>query len=734
MKSKFSIVILFISFIYSNSSAQDIKVLSSDFSGITIEFTPNYIDTSSIILNGQKFFNPTFSLGQISNDDSFGNPIIFSRKINFGVPDEFAFNVTLLQTEYFEKQGLIMPVPFPKKQQDIFIPDYRIGDNYYIGNNTEIITLEDFGLIRDIPVQSILINPVIFNSSDNSIRFYKKIVLRLTYNSVAAKTSGESKIDSFLKGIIINYDVAKNWKKAKEQLGKISNSLLASGTWYRFEATEEGIYKISRDMLPSLGIDPETVDPRTIKIYNNGGYVLPISESIQRPTDLVENNIYIFGAEDGKFDQSDYILFYGRGVNFWEYNKSTGKIIRNTNPFSFENYYFITSGGILKKELEKISSGSGGRLVVSTKAYISNEEDMINLGKSGREFYGAEFNENVKSRTFTNQLTRRIDGSKIIYNFRFINAGATSGRFEVEESGSTLYNRTVSGYGNNDYIFGISESASGSYSGNLTDDRSLLRFFFDASGPSARGNLVFFEIEYERDLFPLDDQLVFYSPDSNGLFQYRLRNFSTSDIRVFDITDFSEIKEITNAVISGGEFIFSDQAESGNIKKYIGVNPSAFKTPTNFSKVTNSNIRGESLGGRYVVITHQNFHDAAKRLRDFRANESVIKNSGIVVDIDLLFNEFAGGLKDPTAIRDFLKYAYSNWQIKPEYVLLFGDGTYDYRNIENFNNNFIPSFQTQESLLELQSYSSDDYFLAIGLLALYFHTINNRNRLVRIYY
>ncbi|MCK7524870.1 MAG: hypothetical protein MZV64_48320 [Ignavibacteriales bacterium] len=77
---------------------------------------------------------------------------------------------------------------------------------------------------------------------------------------------------------LINYDVAKYWNNQdqKQSLNKIDivNSVLATGKWVKFEAPEEGIYKISKANLNLYGIDANTVDPRTIKIYNNGGKVL----------------------------------------------------------------------------------------------------------------------------------------------------------------------------------------------------------------------------------------------------------------------------------------------------------------------------------------------------------------------------------------------------------------------------------------------------------------------------
>ena len=65
-----------------------------------------------------------------------------------------------------------------------------------------------------------------------------------------------------------------------------------------------------------------------------------------------------------------------------------------------------------------------------------------------------------------------------------------------------------------------------------------------------------------------------------------------------------------------------------------------------------------------------------------------------MVDVNQIYNEFSGGMLDVSGIRNFIKYAYDNWTIRPEYVLLFGDGNYDYKNIEGTNNNFVPPYET----------------------------------------
>jgi hypothetical protein len=71
-------------------------------------------------------------------------------------------------------------------------------------------------------------------------------------------------------------------------------------------------------------------------------------------------------------------------------------------------------------------------------------------------------------------------------------------------------------------------------------------------------------------------------------------------------------------------------------------------------------------------------------------------------------------MTDPTAIRDYIKYAYDNWQIQPSYVLFFGKGTYDPKDEDGMHNDYVPAYETQESLDQILSYTMDDYFVEVS--------------------
>ncbi len=147
---------------------------------------------------------------------------------------------------------------------------YNRGNNYYDTEQTELVAFGESGYARDILVQNLIISPVQFDPVTNKIRLYKEITFRINFSS-AQVTSKPA--DDFLSGSVLNFDLARYWNKSTQRANKINvtNSVLANGKWIRFETPEEGIYKITRTQLSSFGIDPNTVDPRTIKIYNNGG-------------------------------------------------------------------------------------------------------------------------------------------------------------------------------------------------------------------------------------------------------------------------------------------------------------------------------------------------------------------------------------------------------------------------------------------------------------------------------
>ena len=101
------------------------------------------------------------------------------------------------------------------------------------------------------------------------------------------------------------------------------NSVLSSGNWYKISTKNNGIYKLDYSSVSQLGVDVNNLQIQDIKLYGNGGGMLPKLNSDFRYDDLTENAIEIYDSNNnGVFESSDYILFYGQSPNNWVFTPS----------------------------------------------------------------------------------------------------------------------------------------------------------------------------------------------------------------------------------------------------------------------------------------------------------------------------------------------------------------------------------------------------------------------------
>ncbi|MDX1699953.1 MAG: type IX secretion system sortase PorU, partial [Melioribacteraceae bacterium] len=605
-----------------------------------------------------------------------------------------------------------------KKNNNFILQEYKVNAEYKDVSNKEIVTFGEFGKIRDLNVQQIKIMPIHYDFRNEEIKLFDKIVIKINFPPNNQKEPiTESDIT---RNLVVNYDIAKKWSE-EEKVSKVSlkNSVLSEGEWFRFEIPEEGIYKIDRSYLSNLGINVDNVDPRTIKIYNNGGYILPWSMSSSNSTDLNEIAILIEGESDGSFNNNDRILFYARGLDFWEYSDITDKIKRNKHFYSKSNYYWITFGGSQGKRVNIQPNINGTPFLTksTTKAYKFQDIDNQNLIGSGLLYVEDDYTNTSKTKTYMNMLEGLKNGTEINYTFQFVNGSTRSNNLTVHESGNTIYSRFIPGASSwyQDYRYGALSKGTASFNGTLIDNRSALKFTYNPSTISDKGHLDYIEIEYIRDMNSsiADIPLIFFSDQVNGLIEYRGSPFNNSNFKIFNVSDFSNTK-LVDAEYNGGGYSFRENVTDSTSSKYIAVHDDDILIPANAEKINNSNIHGYAPGAKYVIITASEFLEQAERLKNYRTFEATFNTSGYVVLIDEIYNEFSGGTLDPTAIRNFLSYAYDTWEIKPEYVLLFGDGDFDYFNVLDKGLNFIPTFQTTESLFEIDSYPYDDYYSRIS--------------------
>jgi len=483
-----------------------------------------------------------------------------------------------------------------------------------------------------------------------------------------------------------------------------SNSVLSSGKWYKIAVQKNGVYKMTYDFLADLGINVNSINPRNIRIYGNGGGMLPELNSDFKYDDLVENAIEVVGEEDGSFDSQDYILFFGQGPDQWYLDATINRFYHKKHLYSDYTYYFITTDlGSGKRIVDQPSLGAVPTDVVNSfDDYYVHEKEEINLIHSGRDWYGELFNDISSSEYFSINVPNIVNGSSI-YMRSHVVARSTSG--------TSAFN--VSVYGNNEITHDIAK-----VTGDYLDDyvkESYETITFNEKGdniditytynkPSAQGWLDYFELHFRRGLTMSGSQMVFRDLSSLGtgkVAEFILSNLSTT--RIWEITNPVNVKE--QKLDANQHFIL----QTDSLREFIGFNSSGYLTPDVGGIVPNQDIH--SLGQPdMIIVTHPDFLSQANELATFhRSNLSVE-----VIKIQQCYNEFSSGAQDITAIRDMMKMFYYRAGMDttqmPKYLLLFGDASYDYKDRVSNNTNFIPTYENGLSYNPLQSYASDDYY------------------------
>ena len=315
----------------------------------------------------------TFS--QQKGDISF----VWTEKLPFSFGSN-KYNIPQIKSENFHfdgfKKSIFYSLNLPQTES--------IDENSLILTN---IVLEDISIseLGDLNINNI---PNSINTSLKSTISRDKSYAFIRFSPIIKNGDGFQKIVSFSYSFSNNSTSRNSTINSSTQ--QISNSVLATGEWFRFYVEKSGVYKISKGFLSDLGFNVN-VDPRKIKIYGNGGRMLPLSNSTLYPEDLAENAIQFIGENDGVFNDSDYLLFYAEGVDNWNEESQT-----NSNLFASKSYYYVTVTGDLGKRIQNYTQPTpAATLDITTfDDYQFHEVDLINIVRAGRQWFGEAFNIN----------------------------------------------------------------------------------------------------------------------------------------------------------------------------------------------------------------------------------------------------------------------------------------------------------------------------------------------------
>ena len=489
-----------------------------------------------------------------------------------------------------------------------------------------------------------------------------------------------------------------------------SNSVLATGNWYKFAVGASGIYRLTYDDLKKAGVDVASIDPRNLRIYGNGGGMLPEANASPRVDDLMENAIFVSGEADGRFDPGDYILFYGQSPDRWYYNNQDHLFHHQKNIYSDLTYYFLTAdkGGGKRVGSEPSTTKPSTYGASSFDDFAFYEKDEDNLIKSGRIWWDHQHFDMTTSRDYSFNFPN-INSIKPVTIIADVAARSTVGNtsFVVSAQGVAVTSIDIGGI-TGGFEDNYAHESSGKATFNTSNPLIDINLNFNRYSASAVGYLNYIELNAQRLLTMSGTQMAFRSAagtGANSVTEYTL-NGNGQNLQVWDVTDGGSISRIETS-LTGGNYVF--RLETDSLREFMAFDGATFYSPEFTGKLVNQDLHGTPAAD-YLIVCHPSFLDQAERLAAFHRAKSNL--SVFITTPDKIYNEFSSGAQDITAIRDYVRMMYNKAEPgkEPRYLLLFGDASYDFKNRSQNNTNFVPAFESVESLSPSDSFVSDDYF------------------------
>ena len=485
-----------------------------------------------------------------------------------------------------------------------------------------------------------------------------------------------------------------------EQMGTMArNSLLSSGNWFKIKVDTTGVYKLTYSELAKMGVD----EPRNVRIFSYGGRQLPFYCTSGLPDDL--NEIPVMEGDDG-----DCLMFYVEGPVTLSYDKNVGVFGHVKHCYSDYTFLFLTSD--LGAGMRIGMADQAGQAVVETDSYDSYryvENDKVNLINSGRRWYDKKLSINIPDSALF--CFPNIDDNEPV-TVTVTGAGRKptdnwSTYFDFRYNGKTVATRNI----NKEYnLYRYAEYVESVFRFKAVSSNIFLNYrycsnvwqsegYIDKIGVTAR----------ERLRYDGADQLNFRDSRTVGADAVRfVIKCNGVTPHVWDVTN-PLVPQIVNVSANGSSVSFVT-GKADVMREFVAFDAGNLKSPiiqgNGMDRIENQNLHGLPTPDM-VIVCNPNLMEQAESLADLHR---LYDNYDVaVVTQQQIFNEFSGGTPDVSAIRNYARMLHLRGE-KFKYLLLFGKGSYDNKNLNGKSDNCIMTFQSEDGENDDKSYVSDDFY------------------------
>ena len=658
----------------SSAGFPGLHVLASDTHGVTLELiTPAYT-----VVQGEDDLGACvqISVDGYSNAGVSGAPELPVKGTMVGIPTQR--NVTLsvveIETVAVPEKYTLCPVARPivetgPSDQLRYNGEERVRDSAAY-TTAEFVPAEpaavlSTGFVRSQRVAEVQFRPFQYNPVTGEVRFAQRIRVQLTFDAApfaperlatvpATPTDvDEGAFEDVLRNTVINYEDARAWRVAPQRIP--STTVMLSPTddpAYKILVDADGIYQLTYNDLLAAGVPVSGLDPRTFQLSNQGTQVA----------------IYVAGEADGVFDTDDYILFYGQKV---------------MTKYTDVNVYWLTWGDEDGLRMTT-SDGTPGGATVPAHYNVTQRIEQNRTYQAPRpsgpddDRWYWQFVWATTPQVFTTNFT-------LAHPITTSTNATVSGLFKGYDATPQHHTRV---YLNGILIDDAMWEPEGIYTFTTIVPQSILisgTNTISVSAPLDGGVTAdqflinWFEVTYNRHYTAVGDVLAF-NGDVTGTWEYHTDAFTSNDIAVFDVsTPGNPVHILDGSVVPTDDtyqLVFQQTIPAA--RQYVALTSAQRRTPKAIVADVSSDLLTTANGADYIIITHPSFITVVQPLKEYYTGQGLRTQ---IVNVEEVYDTFSYGVFNPEAIRSFLTYAYISWaRPAPTYVLLVGDGNYDFKN------------------------------------------------------
>ncbi len=657
-------------------------VVDANERGLTLEWTLPAFRLSQLEVDGEVYSQLQISSLIASSPPGFPELPQYSRFIGLPPTGQAELRVVEIEREIVSLPHRPIPAPVPQAIHllpaeidpqamagggpTVRIPEPAIytTDTFYPAT---VASLGSARQIRNQRIVSLTINPLRVNPVTMQLEVIRRLGLEIVFTEPAAlavTTQQARPNDGSTQAIaaaLLN-PAATQWSRPAVNSVRPGVDAASAGNAIKVLVSEAGLYALTYGDLQNAGVPVNTVDPKTFKLSR--GYP-------RQEVAMLEQ-----GNGDANFEPGERLLFYAEPV---------------FSRFVDHDVYFLSYGGsstgLRMGSRAGSPTGATGTAWRAATAETNQFYDPLYAGRDGDRWYWSKLATPDKTNgTYSIRIEAPLTSGPAATLTLWLQ-GYTAGSQNPDHLLQISFNGTSLGTVNWD--------GKTAYTANLGVPAPLLKegqnqvaltlpglpgvmaegMWLDAirlrypTGRAASGQL---RLEGEA-----------------GQKRYTLTGW-TGNLAVYDITAAAIPLRVTGYTLAGGTLTVGDASSSP--AAYLVVPDHQIKTP--LALQTAKVLNDPPNGADYIIITPPGLAGAVAPLATHRAARGL---RVATVDVEAIYDVYGSGRMDPEAIKSFLAHAYATWQPPaPLYVLLVGDGSYDFKNFSGYNpQTVIPPYLVQ---------------------------------------